>query len=105
MRYIPGTHLYGHLTYTLSEDDDSILNQTVPEAEQFGAPVNVELKAGEMWLQCDLAARVGGEPVGATPLRAGAALLPGRYCVGPRSFGALGESAAPGERLTGEGLE
>src|SRR5215813_6371012 len=30
MRYIPGTHHMGHLTYSLSENDDSnVLNQTV----------------------------------------------------------------------------
>src|SRR5436190_10865880 len=29
MRYIPGSHRFGHLTYTLSENDDSnVLNQT-----------------------------------------------------------------------------
>jgi hypothetical protein len=118
MRDIPGTHLYGHLTYTLSEDDDSVLNQTVPEAEQFGAPVNVELKAGEMWLQSDLLLH-GSEANRSARRRCGLALhycpadvraglgleREGRYCVGPRSFGALGEPAAPGERLTGEGLE
>ncbi len=55
MRYIPGTHRLGHLTYALSEDDDSnVLNQTVIGAEQFGEPVNVELAAGEMSLHSDL---------------------------------------------------
>ena len=55
MRYIGGTHLLGHLTYALREDDDSnVLNQTVENAEQFGAPVDVELKAGEMSLHSDL---------------------------------------------------
>jgi non-heme Fe2+,alpha-ketoglutarate-dependent halogenase len=55
MRYIPGTHLMGHLTYTLSEDDDTnVLNQTVEGAEQMGEPVNVELEAGEISLHSDL---------------------------------------------------
>src|ERR1039457_6763653 len=46
MRYIPGTHLFGHLTYTLSENDESnVLNPTVTDADQFGQPENVELEA------------------------------------------------------------
>src|ERR1035438_3841848 len=35
MRYIPGIHLFGHLTYTLSENDESnVLNQTVTRSEE-----------------------------------------------------------------------
>jgi non-haem Fe2+, alpha-ketoglutarate-dependent halogenase len=55
MKYIPGTHVLGHLTYKLSENDPSnVLNQTVPEVEKYGAPVYVELKAGEASLHSDL---------------------------------------------------
>lgn len=55
MRYIPGTQVLGHLTYKLSETDESnILNQTVPEVEKYGAPVYVELKAGQASLHSDL---------------------------------------------------
>ncbi len=55
MKYIPGTQGLGHLTYNLSETDESnILNQTVPEVEKYGAPVYVELKAGEASLHSDL---------------------------------------------------
>jgi hypothetical protein len=55
MRYIPRTHLLGHLTYSLSEDDDSnVLNQTVVDADQLGKPVDVELRSGEMSLHSDL---------------------------------------------------
>ena len=55
MRYIPGTHVLGHLTYKLSETDPSnVLNQTVPGVEKFGEPVDVELKAGEASLHSDL---------------------------------------------------
>ena len=40
MRFIPGTHVLGHLTYKLSETDPSnVLNQTVPDVENYGAPV------------------------------------------------------------------
>jgi ectoine hydroxylase-related dioxygenase (phytanoyl-CoA dioxygenase family) len=55
MKYIPGTHTLGHLTYTLTETDPSnVLNQTVPEVEKYGDPVYVELKAGEASLHSDL---------------------------------------------------
>jgi len=55
MRYIPGTHVLGHLTYQLSEGDDSnVLNQTVPDIEKYGDPVYVELKAGEASVHSDL---------------------------------------------------
>ncbi|MDY3561307.1 phytanoyl-CoA dioxygenase family protein [Gemmata sp. JC673] len=55
MKYIPGTQGLGHLTYQLSETDESnVLNQTVPEVERYGAPVYVELKAGQASLHSDL---------------------------------------------------
>jgi hypothetical protein len=55
MRFIPGTHVLGHLTYKLSETDPSnVLNQTVPEVEKYGAPVDVQLKAGEASVHSDL---------------------------------------------------
>jgi hypothetical protein len=55
MRFIPGTHHFGHLTYKLSEDDpDAVLNQEVENAERFGAPVDDELRAGEISLHSDL---------------------------------------------------
>jgi hypothetical protein len=55
MKYIPGTHVLGHLTYKLSESDPSnVLNQTVPNVEKYGEPVFVELRAGEASLHSDL---------------------------------------------------
>ena len=37
MRYIPGSHVLGHLTYTLSENDEAnVLNQTVAGVEKLG---------------------------------------------------------------------
>jgi hypothetical protein len=55
MRYIPGSHHLGHLTYSLSENDEgNVLNQTVAGAETLGEPVNVELKAGEISIHSDL---------------------------------------------------
>jgi ectoine hydroxylase-related dioxygenase (phytanoyl-CoA dioxygenase family) len=77
MRYIPGSHLLGHLTYTLSEDDESnVLNQTVPDAESLGTPVDVELSAGEVSIHSDLLLH-GSEANQSTRRRCGLTL---RYC-------------------------
>ena len=77
MRYIPGTHQFGHLTYTLSETDEAnVLNQTVEGAESFGEPVNVELKAGEMSIHSDLLLH-GSEANQSDKRRCGLTL---RYC-------------------------
>jgi hypothetical protein len=55
MKYIPGTHVLGHLTYKLSETDEAnVLNQTVPEVQKYGEPLYVELKAGEASIHSDL---------------------------------------------------
>jgi hypothetical protein len=55
MRFIPGSHHYGHLTFRLTEDDpDAVLNQEVENAEQFGAPIDVELKSGQISIHSDL---------------------------------------------------
>ena len=77
MRYIPGSHHLGHLTYTLNENDGSnVLNQTVVGAENLGDPVNVELKAGEMSIHSDLLLH-GSEANQSTRRRCGLTL---RYC-------------------------
>lgn len=77
MRYIPGSHHLGHLTYTLSEQDESnVLNQTVPEAETLGKPVDVELKAGEISIHSDLLLH-GSEANQSSKRRCGLTL---RYC-------------------------
>jgi ectoine hydroxylase-related dioxygenase (phytanoyl-CoA dioxygenase family) len=55
MKYIPGTHVLGHLTWQLTETDESnVLNQKVPDVEKYGEPVYVELKAGEASIHSDL---------------------------------------------------
>jgi non-heme Fe2+,alpha-ketoglutarate-dependent halogenase len=77
MRYIPGTHHLGHLTYTLSENDETnVLNQTVAGAETLGEPVNVELKAGEISIHSDLLLH-GSEANQSSKRRCGLTL---RYC-------------------------
>jgi hypothetical protein len=77
MRYIPGSHHLGHLTYSLSENDEAnVLNQTVPGAENFGEPVNVELAAGEISIHSDLLLH-GSEANDSSRRRCGLTL---RYC-------------------------
>ena len=77
MRFIPGSHLLGHLTYALSETDEAnVLNQTVAGAEELGAPVNVELKAGEISIHSDLLLH-GSEANQSSKRRCGLTL---RYC-------------------------
>lgn len=55
MRFLAGSHKFGHLTYELSEEtENNVLNQTVVDAEQYGTPVYDELKAGQMSMHSDL---------------------------------------------------
>lgn len=77
MRYIPGSHHYGHLTYRLTEDsEDAVLNQEVTNASEFGAPLDVELKAGEVSMHSDLLLH-GSEANRSNRRRCGLTL---RYC-------------------------
>ena len=55
MRFVAGSHHYGHLTYHLSEEaENNVLNQTVKEIGMYGTEVDIELKAGEISLHSDL---------------------------------------------------
>jgi len=77
MRFIPGSHRYGHLTYALREDDESnVLSQVVEGAEGLGEPVDVELKAGEISIHSDLLLH-GSEANASRRRRCGLTL---RYC-------------------------
>jgi ectoine hydroxylase-related dioxygenase (phytanoyl-CoA dioxygenase family) len=77
MRFIPGSHWFGHLTYTLTENDDTnVLNQTVAGVEQLSAPVDNELRAGEMSIHSDLLVH-GSEANASERRRCGLTL---RYC-------------------------
>jgi non-heme Fe2+,alpha-ketoglutarate-dependent halogenase len=78
MRFIPASHHFGHLTYRLREDapDDAVLNQVVENAEQFGEPVDVKLKAGETSMHSDLLLH-GSEANQSDRRRCGLTL---RYC-------------------------
>jgi len=77
MRFIPGTHRHGHMTYHLSEEDENnVLFQTVPNAEEYGDPVNVELQAGEISMHSDMLLH-GSEANDSDRRRCGLTL---RYC-------------------------
>jgi len=79
MRFIAGSHLQGHLDYRESkEEEKSVLRQTVDNPEQFGAEIDVTLKAGEMSLHSDLLLH-GSEANNSDRRRCGLTL---RYCAG-----------------------
>jgi hypothetical protein len=77
MRFIAGSHHSGHLTYRPSSPEEhNVLDQTVENAEQYGTPVDVELKAGEISLHSDLLLH-GSEANDSDRRRCGLTL---RYC-------------------------
>lgn len=77
MRFLPGSHHFGHLTYRLTEEgDDAVLNQEVVDVERFGTPIDVELKAGEISIHSDLLLH-GSEANRSARRRCGLTL---RYC-------------------------
>lgn len=77
MRVIPGTHKLGHLTWRQSDSsENNVLNQTVDDAERFGEPADVVLKAGEASIHSDLLLH-GSEPNTSDRRRCGLTL---RYC-------------------------
>jgi non-haem Fe2+, alpha-ketoglutarate-dependent halogenase len=77
MRFIPGSHWLGHLTYALREDDDSnVLTQTVASIDGLRPPVDNELRAGEFSIHSDLLVH-GSEANASGRRRCGLTL---RYC-------------------------
>jgi len=77
MKFLPGSHLHGHLEYRESASDESnVLDQTVDEIERFGQPVDVVLKAGELSIHSDLLLH-GSEANHSDRRRCGLTL---RYC-------------------------
>jgi hypothetical protein len=77
MRFLAGSHHFGHLTYRPSDPGEhNVLNQTIDGVERFGQPVDVELKAGELSVHCDLLLH-GSEANTSTRRRCGLTL---RYC-------------------------
>lgn len=77
MRFIPGSHKLGHLTYRMTEDaDQNVLNQEVQDVSRFGSPTAIELKAGEISIHADLLLH-GSEANDSDRRRCGLTL---RYC-------------------------
>ena len=55
MRFVKGSHHFGHLTYRESSaEEHNVLNQSVDNAEQYGEVVDNPLKAGEASIHSDL---------------------------------------------------
>ncbi len=55
MQVIPRSHRHGHLAWRESSAaEQNVLSQTIEGAERFGAPIDIELKAGEISLHSDL---------------------------------------------------
>lgn len=55
MRFIKGSHHFGHLTYRPSSaEEHNVLNQTVENPQQYGPVVCNELQAGEASIHSDL---------------------------------------------------
>lgn len=77
MKFIPGSHHYGHLTYRMSEESEAnVLDQTVENAEGIGEPVYDALLAGECSIHSDLLLH-GSEANRSDRRRCGLTL---RYC-------------------------
>ncbi len=55
MRFIAGSHHYGHMTFRPSSSNEhNVLNQTIENPEQYGNPVEDVLKEGEISIHSDL---------------------------------------------------
>ena len=77
MRFLAGSHHFGHLTFRPSDPaEHNVLNQTIDHPEQYGTPTDVELKAGEISMHSDLLLH-GSEANTSDRRRCGLTL---RYC-------------------------
>lgn len=74
MRVIPGSHLGGEIAMEVSAAaEQSVLGKTVRDAERFGQPVSLVLRAGQISLHSDMLLH-GSEPNTSTRRRCGLAL-------------------------------
>ena len=77
MRFVAGSHHFGHLTYRPSDSSEhNVLNQTIENPLQYGTEVCDVLKAGEVSLHSDLLLH-GSEANNSDRRRCGLTL---RYC-------------------------
>jgi ectoine hydroxylase-related dioxygenase (phytanoyl-CoA dioxygenase family) len=93
MKFLPATHNRGHLKWREVGTDKAVLNQEIENADQFGAPVYDELKAGQFSLHADMLAH-GSDPNSSDRRRCGLTI---RYC--PPSVKALDERWSKGAIL------
>ena len=77
MKFVAGSHHFGHMTYRPSESTDhNVLSQSIDNAEQYGTVVYDELKAGQVSIHSDLLLH-GSESNDSSRRRCGLTL---RYC-------------------------
>jgi non-haem Fe2+, alpha-ketoglutarate-dependent halogenase len=77
MKFVAGSHHFGHMTYRPSDSaDHNVLSQSIDNAEQYGQVVYDSLRAGQMSLHSDLLLH-GSEMNNSTRRRCGLTL---RYC-------------------------
>ncbi|MFO1066084.1 MAG: phytanoyl-CoA dioxygenase family protein [Pirellulales bacterium] len=77
MKFIAGSHHFGHMTYRPSDSHEhNVLNQTIDNAEQYGEVVVDDLKAGQVSIHSDLLLH-GSEPNNSARRRCGLTI---RYC-------------------------
>jgi non-haem Fe2+, alpha-ketoglutarate-dependent halogenase len=77
MKFIAGSHHFGHLTFRPSDPaEHNVLNQTIDNAEQYGTVVLDELRAGQFSIHSDLLLH-GSEANNSARRRCGLTL---RYC-------------------------
>lgn len=77
MKFVAGSHHFGHMTYRESESSEhNVLNQSIDNAEQYGQVVYDVLKAGQVSIHSDLLLH-GSEANHSPRRRCGLTL---RYC-------------------------
>lgn len=75
LQVIPGTHKLGQLPWRKA-GEEAVLDQQIEEPLSYGAPVSIELKAGQFSIHSDMIAH-GSEPNKSDRRRCGFAI---RYC-------------------------
>lgn len=77
MKFIAGSHHFGHMTYRESDSaEHNVLNQSIDNAEQYGQVVYDQLKAGQVSIHSDLL--LHGSEANESPRRRCGLTL--RYC-------------------------
>lgn len=97
MQVVPGSHVHGQIPFERStKEENNVLRQTVPNAEQFGSPVSFVMKAGQVSMHTDLLLH-GSEPNRSNRRRCGLTL---RYM--PPDVRGLDPEGQPGIVARGE---